>query len=223
MFPLLLLASFLCGSVPFGALIARAKGVDIRKHGSGNIGATNVWRVLGRGPGLLCFVLDVLKGLVPTLAAGAALGVLHPGATPGHIGTRTAWEWLAIMAAAILGHMFSPWVGFRGGKGVATGLGSLLGVWPYLTAPAAGALVLWIALALITRYVSVASCAAALGLPVLVWLWSWSGNDPAAVQPFIAASAVLGALVVLRHRANLRRLWAGTENRIGRRHPPPAA
>jgi acyl-phosphate glycerol 3-phosphate acyltransferase len=132
----LLILSFLSGSIPFGLLIARARGVDIRRHGSGNIGATNVWRVLGRGPGLLCFALDVLKGLAPTLGAAWTTGLLGPRALPGPIDARSAWLWLVVMALAILGHMFSPWVGFRGGKGVATGLGALLGVWPFLTAPA---------------------------------------------------------------------------------------
>lgn len=223
MFPLLLLAAFLSGSIPFGLLIARAKGVDIRKHGSGNIGATNVWRTLGRGPGLLCFALDVLKGLAPTLAAGAALHILHPQPLPGPISAAPAWQWLAIMAASILGHMFSPWVGFRGGKGVATGLGALLGVYPYLTAPALAALLVWILAAALARYVSLASIAAAIALPLFVLAWSRAGPDPSSAAPFIAATALLGALVVYKHRSNIKRLLAGTENRIGRRAAPPSA
>jgi glycerol-3-phosphate acyltransferase PlsY len=220
----LLILSFLSGSIPFGLLIALARGVDIRRHGSGNIGATNVWRVLGRGPGLLCFALDVLKGLAPTLGAAWTTGLLGPRALPGPIDARSAWLWLAVMALAILGHMFSPWVGFRGGKGVATGLGALLGVWPFLTVPALGALAVWIITAKWSRYVSVASCAAAVALPILALLWSRLGSAPADAWPFVLSTAALGLLVIYKHRANLRRLMRGTENRIGRRAPaePPA-
>src|SRR5205823_11962924 len=96
--PLLLLLAFLSGSIPFGLLIARARGIDIRKHGSGNIGATNVWRTLGPGPGLLCFALDALKGLAPVLIAAGWLGLLEPGPLPGPIAPRDAWLWLAVLA-----------------------------------------------------------------------------------------------------------------------------
>jgi acyl phosphate:glycerol-3-phosphate acyltransferase len=116
--PIAMAIAFLAGSIPFGLLIAQAKGLDIRKHGSGNIGATNVARVLGMKLGLLCFGLDVLKGLGPTLGAGLAMGVVGTLEVP----AIDAWWWLGVMSAAIFGHMFSPWIGFRGGKGVATGL-----------------------------------------------------------------------------------------------------
>src|SRR5262245_15787887 len=138
MLPLLILSSALSGSIPFGLLIARARGIDIRKHGSGNIGATNVWRVLGPGPGLLCLALDIAKGLIPTLAAGFALHLIPARA----LEPRDAWAWLGVVAAAILGHIFTPFASFKGGKGVATGLGALLGVWPFLTLPALGSLAL---------------------------------------------------------------------------------
>ena len=186
---ILISLAFVCGSVPFGLLIARARGIDIRKHGSGNIGATNVWRVMGRGPGLLCFVLDVLKGLVPVLIAGWWMGLLG-----GHqIAPRQAWLWLAVMAAPILGHMFTPFAGFKGGKGVATGLGAMLGLYPYLTFPALGVFAVWIAAAAVWRYVSLASCVAALSLPALVFAFagklSWIGVGLAA-----GAGATLGEL-----------------------------
>ena len=122
-------AAFLCGSIPFGMLIARARGIDIRAHGSGNIGATNVGRVLGRTWGVAVFALDVCKGLAPVLVAGAALGTLGHIAAP----ARDAWLVLATAAAAILGHVFCPWLRFKGGKGVATSLGALAGVFPVLT------------------------------------------------------------------------------------------
>jgi acyl phosphate:glycerol-3-phosphate acyltransferase len=211
--------AFLFGSIPFGLLIARARGVDIRKHGSGNIGATNVWRVLGRGPGLLCFALDVLKGLIPTLAAGWWMGLLSRHPVPGPIDARDAWLWLAIVAAAMLGHMFTPWAGFKGGKGVATGLGAILGVYPFLTVPGLGALAIWIFAAARWRYVSLASCLAAGALPLLVLGWAALGSAPADAWPFVGATAALGTLVIAKHRANLRRLLAGTENRIGHRAP----
>lgn len=215
----LLLLAFLAGSIPFGLLIARARGVDIRKHGSGNIGATNVWRVLGRGPGLLCFALDVLKGLLPALGAGWWMGLLTAGPTPGPIDARDAWLWLGVMAMAMFGHMYSPWVNFRGGKGVATGLGAMLGLWPFLTVPALVGLVVWAAVAKATRYVSLASCAAAATLPLMVFAWAQAGTAPGAAWPFGAATAALGALVIFKHRANIRRLLAGTENRMGHRAP----
>ena len=211
--------AFLSGSIPFGLVIARAHGVNIRGHGSGNIGATNVWRVLGRGPGLACFVLDVAKGLVPTLAAGAYTGLLGaPMVEP-----REGWLWLGVMGAAILGHMFSPFAGFKGGKGVATGLGAMLGVYPLLTLPALGALIIWVLAAAIWRYVSLASCLAALALPLLVLLFAGVSDllrTPGMV-PFYTATAGIAALVIIRHRANIRRLLAGTENRMGRTPPTP--
>jgi glycerol-3-phosphate acyltransferase PlsY len=215
------LVAFLCGSIPFGLLIARSKGIDIRRHGSKNIGATNVGRVLGRRYGLICFGLDVLKGFAPTLAAGIAMGV----AGRWGMAERGAWWWLGVMACAILGHMFSPWVGFRGGKGVATGLGAMLGVFPVLTVAGVGAFLVWIAAMAAWRYVSVASCLAAASLPGWVWVsMRWgrlvgdggAGPDSAGA-PFYVVTGVLALLVVWKHRGNLRRLWAGTEPRAGGR------
>ena len=215
----ILIGAYFLGAVPVGVLVARAKGVDILKVGSGNIGATNVWRVMGRGPGLLCFVLDVLKGLVPVLIAGWWMGLLG-----GHqIAPRQAWLWLAVMAAPILGHMFTPFAGFKGGKGVATGLGAMLGLYPYLTFPALGVFAVWIAAAAVWRYVSLASCVAALSLPALVFAFAWGTGRAGApgMVPFYICTGILGALVVIRHSANIRRLIAGTENRIGTRGPRP--
>jgi glycerol-3-phosphate acyltransferase PlsY len=212
---LLIPLAFLSGSIPFGLIIARSRGVDIRKHGSGNIGATNVWRVLGRGPGLLCFALDVLKGLAPTLLAGWWAGLLH-GDVPA---PRESWLWLAVMAAPILGHMFTPFAGFKGGKGVATGLGAMLGVFPWLHFAAWMCLGIWIAAAAISRYVSVASCLASLALPLGVAAFNWDRIREPGLRPFLLATTALAALVIFKHRANLRRLLAGTENRIGARPP----
>ncbi|MCC7387702.1 MAG: glycerol-3-phosphate 1-O-acyltransferase PlsY [Phycisphaerales bacterium] len=214
--------AFLSGSVPFGLLIARAKGVNIREHGSGNIGATNVWRVLGRGPGLACFALDVLKGLLPTLGAGLASGLVGRPDPP----AREALLWVACAAAAILGHMFSPWIGFKGGKGVATGFGALLGIYPLLTWPALGAFAAWLVVAKLSKYVSLASCIAALSLPAGLWVTVEALSDAparhAAAGPFYGAVGLLAAVVVVKHRANLGRLLRGTENRIGVRVDPHA-
>lgn len=205
-------AGYLVGAIPFGLLIARAKGIDIRAVGSGNIGATNVGRVLGRPYFFLCFALDALKGFAPTLAFGL---ITHAA----DHGTRTPdqlWWWLAAMAAPVLGHMFSPYLGFHGGKGVATGLGSLLAVVPILTVPATIALAVYLAVVRTTRYVGVASCSAALSLPLstaALWLAGappWAGAGPA-----VLTTALLAAVVIVKHRGNLARTLAGTEPRTG--------
>jgi acyl phosphate:glycerol-3-phosphate acyltransferase len=222
---ILIILAFVCGSIPFGLLIARAKGLDIRQHGSGNIGATNVGRVLGKRLGMACFALDVLKGLIPTFSAGLIMQLVREGIVAQAIASTSAWLWLCVMTAAVLGHIFSPWIGFRGGKGVATGLGAMLGLFPYLTVPALAALLVWLATAWAFRYVSLASCTAAVALPLLVLAWgaasarftAGAGTLPAGFWPFVVVTALLGALVVIKHRANIQRLLAGNENRIGQR------
>jgi len=197
------LAAYLVGSLPFGLLIARyVAGVDIRQSGSGNIGATNVARVLGKGLGLTVLVLDCLKGALPTLVlpwllADAGVPRLH----------------LAVLAgtAAILGHMFPCWLKFRGGKGVATAMGVALALGPIATAVAFALFVLCIAL---TRIVSLSSMLAACTFcGVELWLLrptpfnheTWS---------LAAFSTLAPALIIVRHRANLVRLLRGTEPRF---------
>lgn len=215
MIPLLLvIGAYLIGAIPFGFLIARAKGIDIREHGSGNIGATNVRRVLGKPAGNLCFALDFLKGLVPTLVAGWILGFVNRPDLP----AGAALVWLAIGFATIAGHMFPIYLGFKGGKGVATGFGVLLGAWPHVTIPAALALVTWITTLKLTRYVSVSSCAAAIAVPVFIVLGRLLGfpvRDVIGAWPWLAVTTLLALLVVYRHRGNLSRLRAGTEPRVG--------
>lgn len=214
--PAFILLALVSGSIPFGLIIARSRGIDIRAHGSGNIGATNVGRILGLKLGLLCFAFDVLKGFIPTIAAGATMHLLHASMIPQPIARDQAWWWLTVVIACVLGHMFSPFIGFKGGKGVATGLGGLLGLWPYLGVPALGALVLWIITAAVWRYVSLASCLAALSLPAWVFVSSRlsKGSD---MLPFYIVTGAMGVLIVIRHRGNIRRLLAGTESRLGRR------
>jgi glycerol-3-phosphate acyltransferase PlsY len=223
MLPLIIIAAFLAGSTPFGLLIARAKGVDIRKHGSGNIGATNVGRVLGRRFFFLCFALDLLKGLLPTLAMGAALGALGAFTMSMH---DAAW-WLGAAVASILGHVFCPWLGFKGGKGVATGLGALLGVFPLLSVAGGVATVVWILAMLLWRYVSLASIIAAITLAPTIGLAWWLASrqrtghttpEPAMLL-FVGIGALLTLLVVWTHRANIGRLRAGTELRAASKRP----
>lgn len=202
-----ILLSYLLGSVPFGFLIARAKGVDIRTLGSGNIGATNVFRTLGKGPGILTFVLDFGKGLAATqglhlLAAGL---VVKLGAPPpaSLLGLR-----LLCGASVILGHSFPVFLGFKGGKGVATGAGLAVGLAPLA---ALWAVLAWIVVFVLGRYVSLASIVAALVVAILGWVL-YDTDTPRHLLPSVLT--VLAGLVILRHRANVGRLLKGTENRF---------
>ena len=209
-FVLFPLAAYVMGSVPFGVLIARAHGVDLRKVGSGNVGATNVGRTLGRKWGYLCFLLDVLKGLAPVLTAGLLLRRQEGFPSELH---QVAW--LSVAFAAVLGHVFSIFLKFRGGKGVATSLGVVLGVFPYFTWPGLTAFGLWIVVTLISRYVSVGSIVAAVAFLPLFAAFNWSRVTKLWPLGAFAASVVL--LILLRHRGNVRRLLAGEESRIGRK------
>ncbi len=216
-----MLFAYLVGAIPFGYLIGRAKGVDIRAHGSGNIGATNVRRVLGRGPGNLCFALDVLKGAGPVLASGVLLGPIGAAS----VATGDALGWVGVAVMTVMGHMFPVYLRFKGGKGVATGLGALAALWPFVTPAAALALGLWVVTVRTTRYVSVASCVAACSLPVGVALaralnWPAASADPLAQRladawPFLGLTLLLAVLVTVKHKGNLARVRAGTEPKIG--------
>lgn len=206
---------YLIGGIPFGYLIGRMKGIDIRTVGSRNIGATNVSRNFGKKWGIACFVLDVAKGLGPTLAAGHILA------------SRTeAWNlspvarnllWLGCGICCVLGHNYSVYLRFRGGKGAATSLGVVLGVYPYLTLAGGLAFCVWAIVVLATRYVSLGSIVAAALLPPLAVMCSvWRGYGSLRdIWPVIAFAALAAVLVVYRHRENISRLRAGTERRIG--------
>lgn len=227
-------AAFLAGSIPFGLLIGRMRGIDIREHGSRNIGATNVGRVLGRSWGLACFALDFLKGAVPVAVGAAWLfpGWPGDGATllrdaTGPALTALAGWWPLTAVAAVLGHMLSPWVGFRGGKGVATSFGALCAMWPLLTVPVLVAFAAWAVTVAASRYVSLGSILAAALLPpaLIVHLLALRGGEGAAdrlapMAPLLIGTFALSVIVVWKHRANIGRLLAGTESRIGSR---PAA
>ena len=205
-----MLVGFLLGGIPSGLLIGRARGVDLRTAGSKNIGATNAFRVLGARWGALVFLLDALKGYLaavfPRLAIGMATsGGAAGGIVPGGSAADLLAPTLAAGIAAILGHVFSPWLGFKGGRGVATSLGVFLGVLPRPTLLAFG---LWIILVAISRRVSVGSIGAAISYPFLV-AWGTARDPQRAV--LITVSAVIALLILVRHLPNIRRLLKGTE------------
>ncbi len=194
---ILVVLSYLIGSVPFGLLIAKTKGQDIRKLGSGNIGATNVLRCLGKPLGITCFVLDVLKGFLPAFVF-PMLG--KTGADFPSIG-------ILFGAAAILGHNFPIFLKFKGGKGVATSAGVLLGVAPLAVVIG---LLTWVVVFKVSGYVSLGSIIAALVVVLAGWTIGYG--------PVIAtALTLLGALTIWRHRSNIQRLLNGTESRFQRK------
>jgi acyl phosphate:glycerol-3-phosphate acyltransferase len=199
-----IVSAYLLGAVPFGFLIARARGIDIRAVGSGNIGATNVFRAVGKGWGVLTFVCDVLKGL-------AAVALL-----PRLVGcnAETGGTILPVLcgAAAVAGHNWPVYLRFKGGKGVATSAGVLLGLAP---AAVGIGLAAWIAVFAVLRYVSLASMLAAAAAAAAAW---WLRGDGALFVP--AALTALAVLTVVRHRDNIRRLRQGTEHRFGRKGTP---
>jgi acyl phosphate:glycerol-3-phosphate acyltransferase len=220
---LFILIAFLAGSIPFGLLIGRMKGIDIRDHGSKNIGATNVGRVLGRRYGWFCFALDVAKGAIPVLLAGAAAGILSMSwhDIPG-IPQRDMWLWMTVAIAAVLGHMYSPFVAFKGGKGVATGFGAFAAMAPLTTLPAFGAIVVWYLTLRLTRFVSVSSMAAVVSMPVLYVLVlivpEGLGLREAVAHglPVLIVLIAIAALVIFKHRGNISRLRRGEEPKVGR-------
>jgi acyl phosphate:glycerol-3-phosphate acyltransferase len=207
--------AYLAGSIPFGLLVGLSRGVDPRKAGSGNIGATNVGRLLGGKYFALVFALDVLKGLIPTAAAGAILNRARSGSPQ--------WTdlllWLAVGSAAILGHTFSVFLGFRGGKGVATSSGVALGIFPFYTIPGLIAMAVWGMIFKVTGYVSLASIIAAILFPLAYLAVGSAMKWPLFSDqlPLLIFASLIAVLIVLRHRTNIVRLRAGTENRFARR------
>ena len=207
--------AYLCGSIPFGVLISRSKGVDIRNQGSGNIGATNVGRVLGRRFGIACFVLDGIKGAAPVLAAGIFQGIL--GETPPDLGAFESSMWLLTAIATILGHCFSPWLGFKGGKGVATAFGAMLAIWPVMGIPALCALGVWACALAITRIMAIASILGALTIPVALMVASARHNlesSPTTILPYMIVGIALVSFVVYTHRSNIVRIFKGREMKV---------
>jgi glycerol-3-phosphate acyltransferase PlsY len=208
---LILVAAFLAGSIPFGFLIGKSQGKDIRKEGSGNIGATNVWRILGPTWGTVSFILDVAKGaLVPALVNLLAL--------KGDWGITTMDLATAAGVMSVLGHMFSPFMGFKGGKGIATGLGALLGTAPLVGLCGFG---VWIGVMFMGQYVSISSLVAVIGVVAFAFFFRQSPF-------FIGVYALVGIYVYIKHIPNIKRFLNGEEPRFSfsrpkaPESPPPA-
>jgi len=201
------LVGYLLGSIPTGYVVARAKGVDIRSAGSGNIGATNVFRILGTPAGILVLLVDAAKGWIAVLIG---MRMIWPWIAPDVV-TGTA-EWLGVAAgvAAVLGHNYTFWLGFKGGKGIATSAGVLAGLVPLALLVALG---VWIAVVVLSRYVSLASILGAFVLPFAVWFWRYS-------TLMITITALLAAMAIYKHKSNIQRLLKGTENRVGKKKKP---
>lgn len=198
--------AYLLGSIPFGLLISKSQRVDIRKSGSGNIGATNVFRTLGPKFGIMAFALDFFKGLIPVLLIKFLLSNSPSSALP--------LDFFQIMAGlfAMFGHIFPIYIGFKGGKGVATAAGLVTGILPILTLIL---IFIWAIITFSTRYVSVASLTVAVLLPIsiLVKKFVLNYNDPSFYVFFF--SVIISLFVIIRHRSNIVRLVNGTENRFG--------
>lgn len=194
---LLTILAYLLGAIPFGLLVAKVNGVDIRKEGSGNIGATNVLRVVGKGWGIFTLVLDALKGFIPAFF----FPILGGDSVPEVYGVLFGF-------VAIIGHSFPVYLKFKGGKGVATSAGMLLGVAP--VAVGVGILV-FIVTVVLSRYVSLASILAAVAVGILAWV---EGEKSMIVKITIT---VMSLMIVWLHRANIKRLMNGTENRFGKK------
>jgi len=208
---LLVPVAYLLGSIPFGLIVGRLKGIDPRTAGSGNIGATNVARLLGRRYFAIVFSLDLLKGLLPV---GAASLIVHAQGA-----ASAGWDihllWLLAGFAAVAGHIFSIFLRFTGGKGVATSAGVVLGVWPYFTWPGLVALAVWGAVFGIFRYVSLASVCAAGVFPIAYLSIGLAAGWPVlgAQWPLLAFALLIAVMIIARHRTNLSRLREGREMR----------
>lgn len=200
-------ASYLIGAVPFGYLAGKCRGLDLRRQGSCNIGATNAWRVLGWKWGLSVFILDFLKGFVPVFGALNWL--------PALTGDTDGWDFNAAVVlvcfAAVLGHTYTCFLGFKGGKGVATTAGVLFALNPVVACIVLGA---WLVFMGISGIVSFASLVAAAAMIAAGW-WFYPVNEAGAVSPqvlYIAFFTLVGVLVILKHRSNIVRLLNGTEH-----------
>ncbi len=200
---LLVLAAYLLGSISFSLLIVRSmRGFDVREQGSGNAGATNVLRLVGRGPAAAVLLLDVAKGVVPVLTA-RALGA------PGPVVGLTA-------VATVVGHVFPVFHGFRGGKGVATVTGALGSLAPW---PALLSLAVFVVVVAATRYVALGSIAAVTGFPLWIWLGGRTEWTPPPPVWLMASAVAIALLIVGKHGVNVRRMLAGTEHRLGDSRP----
>ena len=196
---LVLLAAYLVGGIPFGFLVGKMRGVDVRTVGSRNIGATNVYRTVGHAWGFLAFFCDFLKGLLPTLAAAHLAG--RGGALAADL---PVWTGLA----CVVGHTLTPYMRFKGGKGVATAFGMLVALIPWLVLVA---FALFVVTVWLSHYISLGSCLAAAFLAVAIWIPTPLAHPSLPLQ---VAMTLLGAFVIVKHRSNLARLAKGCENKI---------
>ena len=207
-------AAYFLGSIPTGFLVARAKGIDIRTVGSGNMGATNVFRTLGKPAGILVLAVDVLKGFAACLFLGWAAKQIFARSA----GTSVTDNFSIIAGfCAILGHNYTCWLHFKGGKGIATSLGVLFALFGYAALLVLGVFIL---VAAVSRYVSLASVIAAIWLPVMVAVLPHNGGQHYSGR-LILVALLMGALAVYKHKPNIQRLLKGTERRIGEKTPPP--
>ena len=197
-----IVGAYLIGGIPFGFLIGKMRGVDVRTVGSKNIGATNVFRTVGEKWGLMAFACDVLKGFIPTLAASICLANSQQP-------TANSLP-LCVGVASVVGHMLTPYMKFKGGKGVATAFGMLLGLLPGLVGTA---FALFAVVFACSHYISLASCSAAAFLAVAIW-FPVLGAEGAANAPQCVLVTLVALFVVWKHRANIGRLIRGTESRI---------
>jgi len=189
------LIGFFSGAIPFGFIISKLKGIDIRKHGSGNIGFSNVFRTVGKIEGISVLFLDIAKGFLPVLLFIRYYGY-HYGIIAG--------------IAAMLGHMFTPVLKFKGGKGVATGLGIFIGLSPL---SALFTFIVWLIVVVISRYISLGSLTAAIALPLFIYFSRFIGRDEYNIFLLIFTIFVC-LLVIIMHRSNIKRLVKGKENRF---------
>ena len=199
---LTVLVAYLLGSIPTGFLVARARGVDIRTVGSGNIGATNVFRILGRAAGVFVLLVDAAKGWAAVFVAARLLAAWAYGDAAA---SQLVWFQLVAGVAAILGHNYTCWLHFKGGKGIATSAGVLVALVPMSLLII---LAIWVVVFACSRYVSLASICAAFALPFAAWLL---GEQ----RTIVLVLSVLAALAIYKHKSNIVRLLNGTENRIG--------
>jgi glycerol-3-phosphate acyltransferase PlsY len=206
---LLILGGYLVGAIPFGLITARLKGVDIRKVGSGNVGATNVGRVLGSKWGLLVLLLDATKGASVSLSAAFVADHVEKMS-----GAGRDMVLLGAALAAVVGNIAPVYLKFKGGKGVATALGAVMAIYPYLTLPGSAALVVFVLVVRSSGYISLGSICAAITLPIAFVVASRMKEWPLDEHyPLLILTVLLSLIVLWRHRSNMSRLIAGTENK----------
>ena len=205
--------AYVAGSIPFGVLIAKTKGINIREHGSKNIGATNVGRVLGKKLGISCFILDVLKGAIPVFVVGYVANLY--GQSLNQISTNEMLLWICVALAALLGHMYSLFLRFGGGKGVATTFGGMVAMWPFLTLPVLVAFASWMIAAKTTKMVSLASLVSAFALFASTVVLVKIQSSFSQAWPLIAVTLLISVMVFWKHRSNVSRIMRSEEPKLG--------